>query len=119
MATFDKAKLSASTDGAGVKIAAIAASGTVIHTSATGTGDNRFDEIFLWGVNTATASRKLTLEWGGTTNPDNRIEQTLPSREGLQPLAPGLILQNAKVVRGFATAANVIVVYGYVNKIRP
>ena len=118
MATFTKAKLSGSTDGQGVSIVATAATGTVIHTSATGTGDDRHDEIFLWGVNTATAARVLTLEWGGTAA-GNQIRQTLASRDGLQPLAPGLILQNARVVRGFATAANVIVVYGYVNKIRP
>ena len=115
MATFDKAKLSGSTNGRNIKVAATATAGTLIHTAVSGTTD--FDEIWLWATNTTTTDVVLTIEFGGTTSPDDHIIQTIPAKSGLVLICPGLVLQNSTVVRAFAGSANVINIDGFVNKI--
>lgn len=118
MATFAKQTLSGSTDGRGIKVAATATAGTTIHTgSSTAT---TFDEIWLYAVNTDTTARKLTIEWGNTSSPDDLIEISIPAESGLTLLVPGLVIKgNATplVVRAFAASANVVVIHGYVNRI--
>lgn len=118
MATYSKVKLSGSTDGRGVKVAATATAGTTIHTgSATAT---TYDEVWLYAVNTSTASVKLTIEWGDTSSPDDLIELTVLPEAGLVTVIPGLVIKgNATplVVRAFAATANVITIHGFVNQI--
>lgn len=115
MAVFEKRLLSASTNGRPVKVAATATTGTTIHTAVTGTTD--IDEIWLYAVNSDTTVRKLTLEWGGTTSPDDLIEEDIPAESGLFLIAPGLTLQNGLLVTAFAETANVILIHGFVNRI--
>lgn len=116
MATYSRDKLSGSTNGKGIKVAANATPGTTIHTAVTGTDD--YDEIWLWAVNSYNlGSIKLTLEYGGTSDPDNLIEVTIPPESGLVLVCPGLVLNNEQVLAAFAASANYIVLYGYVNKI--
>lgn len=116
MATFSKQLLSGSTNGRGIKVAATATAGTLIHTAVTGTSAE--DEIWLYAHNTSAASVKLTLEWGGTTSPDDHIEVSIPAEgAGLILVAPGILLQNGLVVRAFAATANVLNIFGYVNRI--
>lgn len=117
MATAVKRKLSGSTDGRLIKVVATATPGTTIHTSVAGTTPGTFDEIWLQAVNSDTTDRKLTIEWGGTTAPDDLIEVTIPAESGLFIVVSGLILQNSSVVRAFAAAANVIMIGGYVHAI--
>lgn len=117
MATAVKRKLSGSTDGLGIKVVATATAGTAIHTAVAGTTAGTFDEIWLYAYNGDTVDRVLTLEWGGVAVPDNNIVVTIPSKTGLTLVAPGLILQNAKAVAAFASAANVITITGFVNSI--
>jgi hypothetical protein len=118
MATFSKTILSASTDGRAIKVAATATPGTTIHTgSATAA---TIDEIWLYAMNTDTLIQKLTVQWGGTTSPDDLIEINLPAEPGLVLIAPGLLVKgNATplIVRAFAAAANVVTIHGYVNRI--
>jgi hypothetical protein len=118
MATFSKTILSASTDGRAIKVAATATPGTTIHTgSATAA---TIDEVWLYAMNTDVAAQKLTVQWGGTTSPDDLIEITLAAEPGLVLIAPGLLIKgNATplIVRAFAAAANVITVHGYVNRV--
>lgn len=118
MATFSKIALSGSTDGKGVKVAATSSSGTTIHTgSSTAT---TYDEVWLYAVNSDTVDRKLTVQWGGTSSPDDDIEFTVKAENGLYLIVPGLVLKgNATplVVRAFAATTNVIVMHGYVNRI--
>lgn len=118
MATFAKAELSASTDGRPILVAATATAGTTLHTAGAVTGDDNYDEIWLWAMNSDTTARKLTLEWGGTTAPNDLIEVTIPAEAGLVLVAPGLVLQNGLLVRAFAATANVVTMHGYINKIR-
>lgn len=118
MATFSKIALSGSTDGRLIKVAATATAGTTLHTgSSTAT---TFDELWLYAVNSDTTDRKLTIEWGGVSAPDDLIEQTITAESGLVLVVAGLVIKgNATplVVRAFAATANVVMVGGYVNRI--
>lgn len=115
MASFTKLKLSGSTDGKQIKVAATATPGTTIHTAVSGTSD--YDEIWLYVTNNHTAAVALTIEFGGTTSPDDLIQQSIPAKTGLYLLVPGLVLQNGAVVKAFAGTTNVISVSGWVNRI--
>ena len=118
MATFSKELLSASTDGRAIKVAATATAGTLIHTGSTTA--TTIDEIWLYAVNSDSTDRKLTLEWGGVTVPDDLIEVTIGAEAGLVLLAPGLLIKGnstALLVRAFAATANVVDIHGYVNRI--
>ncbi len=116
---FNKNKLSGSTDGKGIKVAATGTPGTTIHTAVAGTTANTWDEIWLWCVNSSATAVKLTLEWGSATAPDDNIEVTIPPESGLFLVAPGLILDNTLVVKAFAGTTNVLIIHGYVNEVRP
>jgi hypothetical protein len=113
MATYTKEFLSGSTNGRQVKVAATATPGTLIHTAHA----TAKDEIWIWAVNSDTSPRKLTIEFGGTTAPDDLIELTLPAEAGLTMVIPGWILSNSLVVRAFCASANVVTVGGFVNRI--
>jgi hypothetical protein len=118
MATFSKIALSGSTDGRLIKVAQTATAGTTLHTgSATAT---TFDELWLYAVNSDSTDRKLTIEWGGVSAPDDLIEQTITAESGLVLLVAGLVIKgNATplVVRAFCATADVVMVGGYVNRI--
>ena len=118
MATFTKVKLSSSTDGRAIVVAATATAGTTIHTgSSTAT---TYDEVWLYAQNTSTSAVKLTIEWGGTTSPNDLIELTVQPEAGLVTVAPGLLIKgNATplVIRAFAAVAGVITIHGFVNQI--
>jgi hypothetical protein len=118
MATFTKLILSASTDGRAIKVAATATPGTTIHTGPSVA--TTIDEVWLYAMNTDSTPRKLTVEWGGTSSPDDLIEILLPVEPGLVLIAPGLLIKgNATplLVRAFAETADVITIHGYVNRI--
>ena len=117
MATFTKAHISGAADGLAVKVAATSSTGTTIHTAVAGTTAGTFNEIWLWATNTSAASVQLTIEWGTTTAADGNIIVTVPPKEGLMQVIPGLILHNTKVVTAFAASANVICLHGFVNEI--
>lgn len=113
MTTIARTKLSGSTDGRGVKVAATSSSGTTIHQAHS----TAIDEVYLYAVNSSSSSVKLTLQWGGTSSPDDDIEVTIQGEAGLVLVAPGLPVTNSIVVRAFASTANVVVLHGWVNRI--
>jgi hypothetical protein len=119
MATFSKVKLSGSTNGRGIKVAATATAGTTIH--ATGTSSSILDEVWLYAYNSDTATIALTIEWGGVSAPDDNIKLSIPATSGLTLVVPGLILSGtgsvASTIAAFAGTANKIVITGYVNRI--
>jgi len=112
---YKKRKLSASTDGRGIKVAATASPGTLIHTATTSVAANEWDEVWLRVVNTSASAVKLTVEWGGVTA-DDQVEVTIPPEGGFTEVIPGHVLQNGAEVRAFAATANVLIVHGYVNR---
>lgn len=117
MAQFIKLSLSGSTNGRLIKISETSSPGNTIHTAVSQT--TSYDEIWLWAMNSGTSDVVLYIEWGGTSNPDDRIILTVPWRAGLILVVPGLILNGGVVARAFASESNVITVGGYVNRISP
>ena len=113
MATFTKQILSGSTNGRGIKVAATSSAGTLIHTAPS----SDIDEVWIYAMNTDSASKKLTLEWGGTTSPDDLIEITLDAEPGLVLIVPGLPVTGSVAIRAFAASANVVTIHGYANRI--
>jgi hypothetical protein len=113
--TATKRKLSGSTDGKPILIAATGTPGTAIHTAVSGTTAGTYDEIWLWVHNTSASIVQLTIEFGGATAPDQNIIMSVTARQGLYLAVPGLILQNAATVKAFAATTNVITVTGFVN----
>jgi hypothetical protein len=119
MATFSKLALSGSTGGRLIKVVQTATTGTTIH--ATGTSASILDEVWLYAVNSDTTARKLTIEFGATSAPDDLIELTIAAESGLVLVVPGFVLAGtgsaARTVTAFAATANVILIGGYVNRI--
>lgn len=118
MATFSKTVLSGSTDGKGILVAATATPGTTIHTGPTNT--DHLHEVWLYAMNTGTSFTKLTVQWGGTTTPNDDIELSIQAESGLVLVVPGLILKgnaSALIVRAFAATTSVITIHGFVNVI--
>jgi uncharacterized membrane protein YjjP (DUF1212 family) len=114
MATFSKIDFSGSTDGKQIAVVATATAGTLIHTAQSGTAGQ--DEIWIFATNPTASAVVLTIEYGGVTTAD-QIKVTIPSQAGLTTVVPGLILNNALVVRAFAATASAINISGYVNRI--
>lgn len=122
MATFSKQKLSGSTNGRGIAVAATATLGTTIH--ATGTSATILDEIWLYANNIDSVARTLTVEFGGATTTSDLIQISIPATpSGLYLVCAGLILSGtgsaATTVTAFATAASKIELFGFVNRITP
>lgn len=119
MATYTKVPLSVQVDGSPIKVVATASTGTTIH--ATGTSASIIDEVWLYAYNSSTAAVLLTIQYGGTTSPDDDIKITIPSQSGLTLVVPGLILSGtgsaANSIYAYAGTANVVTVSGYVNRI--
>lgn len=118
MATFAKTILSGSTDGRGILVSATASPGTTIHTGSSTAAD--LHEVWLYAMNTSGTITKLTVQWGGTTTPNDDIELSIQPESGLTLVAPGLLIKGNStplVVRAFAATTNLITIHGYVNTI--
>lgn len=112
-----KRKLSGSTDGQPIAVAATASAGTTIHTAyTTVTTLGHYDEVWLWAANVTTTNQVLVIEYGATGTA-NQIETQIPIDSGSILVLPGLLLQNTKIVRAFTTTANGVNVFGFVNRI--
>lgn len=112
MTTIASVIPSGSTSGKPIKIAATATPGTTFHTAHA----TSHDEIWMWLSNTDSADRNVTVELGGTTDPDNHLDFIVPTGETILALA-GIRLTGSVVVAAFASAANVVTMSGNVNRI--
>tara|TARA_A100001201_G_scaffold46751_1_gene47243 strand:- start:78 stop:440 length:363 start_codon:yes stop_codon:yes gene_type:complete len=119
MATFTKAHLSGAADGLAVKVAAESSTGTTVHTAVSGTTAGSFSEIHVWAHNNSAGAVTATFEWGTTTAADGNLTVTVPPKQGLLAVIPGLILHNAKVLTCFVGSgdANKLLLFGFVNEI--
>lgn len=109
---YTREPLSGSTHGRGIKVAASSTPGTTIHTGQAST--TLTDVVTLYATNTDTVTRRLTLEWGGTTSPDDNLIFDLPPKSTI-PIVADLIIRNSLVIKGFADVANVVIVHGFIN----
>lgn len=110
--------LSGSTNGKPIKVTGTATGSSVtVHTGVTGTLS--IDTVFLWASNTSASAATLTLEWGGTTDPDNLLVKGYPIAANSAPvlIASGIPINNALVIKAFAGTANVLNLSGYVVRI--
>jgi hypothetical protein len=73
----------------------------------------------LWAQNNDAdgETRTLTIEFGGTTSPDNLMIIPVPCKAGPVLVCPGLPLRNTLVVKAFADEADDLVIYGHVNRV--
>jgi len=111
--SYARLPLSGSTDGRGIKVAAVATPGTTIHTAqASGTF---VDVVTLYAYNSDIVDHRLTLEWGGTTAPDDNLVFDLPSKATV-PIVVDLTIRNSLVVKAFADLTNVVVIFGFINR---
>lgn len=117
MGTITKVILSGSNNGRQIKVSNTSSPGNTIHTAVS--GETSMDEIWLAAVNSSGSDVKLTIEFGGTTSPDDLIEFTVPAEDGLYWIVKGLLLQNGLAVKAFAATTNVILINGFVNRITP
>ena len=116
MATYSIEKLSGSTDGKGIKVTGTTSAADVtIHTATAGAGD--IDLITLYAVNQDTANRDLTIAWGAETDPDNLMTVTVPFKAGPVLICDRVPIMNSLVIGAWASAANVVMVYGYVSRV--
>ena len=109
-----RVEFSETADGLGIEISQTATAGNTIHTAHT----TSYDEIWAWANNNSTATKRLTVEWGGVASTDDHIVVDVPPI-GAPPslIIPGLILTNSKLFLAFCETTNVISVFGYVNRI--
>lgn len=118
MALFTKKILSGSTDGRPVLVAATSSPGTTIHTGSSSA--SVIQEVWLYASNPSGVARTVTVQWGGTTSPNDHTTFVLPAQSGLVVVAPGLVLRgNATplVIRAFADSASQVNITGFVNEI--
>lgn len=116
LASFSKILLSGSTDGRAIRIASLAAPGTLIHQSqALTTG---FDEIWLYGQNNSVNDVLVTILFGGN-QPEDRITMTVPGQVGLYLIVPGLAINNSVQINAFASTLDVVSIFGFANRMVP
>ena len=106
---------SASTNGRPIKVVATSTPGTLIHQAFTTTVTGCLDTMVASVYNSDTADRTITFECGGTSSPDDHVKRTIPAGETVYVPLPGL--NNNLNLRAFGSAANVLVVSGYVERI--
>lgn len=119
MATYSRRLLSGSTSGKPIKVTGTATGSSVtVHTAIAGA--DVFDEVYLWVSNNSNAAATLTVEWGGTTDPDDLIckAYSIPQNTPSVPIASGVPLNGGLVIKAFAGTANVLCLTGYVNRIQ-
>ena len=108
--------LSGSTHGAPIKVAATSTPGTTIHTATSSAGNPNYamDLVTLYVSNTHTAAVNLTIEYGGTTDPDHLILDAVPIPINTRPIQIcfDFPLRNGLVIKAFASTANVLLIYG-------
>jgi hypothetical protein len=119
MATYSRRLLSGSTSGKPIKVTGTATGASVtVHTAISGA--DVFDEVYIYASNNSNATATLTVEWGGTTDPDDLMAKaySIPANTPAVPSATGQVLNGGLVIKAFAGTANVICLTGFVNRIQ-
>jgi len=113
--TIQYGHLSASTDGRGIKIGAVATPGTLIHQAINAT--NRIDRVWLFLYNSDAADIEVTLELGGVTVPDDLVLVTIEAKKGKFLVLDGDPYQNDVKIAAFAVGnADKVIASGQVHR---
>jgi len=113
MSEWTKEILSGSTHGRGIKITQAATPGDLVHMAINDT--DLIDEVYLFAVHNHTTYVDVTVEFGGTTDPDDLIVTRMQPRQEYV-ICPGHPLRNNLAVRVFASVADVVAVFGHVHR---
>lgn len=104
---------SGTTNGRPVKVTSTTSgAANTLHTTGAG-----IDEVWIYATNTSGSSVLLTIMLGGTTNPDDYIQKTVPAQDGEYLIIPGHRLNGSVAIKAFAATANVINCIVNVNRI--
>lgn len=115
---IQKRRLSGSTSGMGILLTGISTAEAVsIHTATSSTQEGTYDEVWIYARNGHTETVTITIEYGGTTAPNQQITKAIPPDGEMHLVIPGFVLQNSLVVSAFASVASVASIYGFVNRI--
>jgi hypothetical protein len=109
---YTREPLSGSTHGRGIKVVATGSTGTTIHTGQAST--TLTDVVTLYCCNTDTVTRRVTLEWGGTTAVNDNMIFDVPPKSTVL-LVADLIIRNSLVITAFCDTANITSIFGFVN----
>lgn len=116
--TYTIEKLSGSTDGKAIKVTGTNTAGSVtIHTAGAGSGDIDLVTLYAQNNDADGETRTLTLEWGGTSDPDNLIVVPVPCKVGPVVVCDRLPIMNSLVVKAFADEANDVQIMGFVSRV--
>ena len=108
--------LSGSTNGRGIAVTADSPSGApTIHTATSTSG--KIDYIDLWACNTSGGAVVLTVQFGGVSDPDDIIRDSLAANSGTVRIANNLPLAGGLVVTAYAGTADVITIFGAVKTV--
>jgi len=119
MGTIVNVKLSGSSDNEPIGITSTTSSGaTTIHTASGSSGDNSFDEVYLWANNGSTGSINCILEVGDTLAAHNIIV-TVTSKAQPVMILPGKQIEKGLVIKGWKSTAALtpLNVFGNCNRI--
>lgn len=123
--TFSIVPLSGSTDFRGIKITQTASPGTTVHTAQ---ASATLPDMVTFDIeNTDTSARPYTVEWGGTSNPDDRITGVILAGSFARvctqkPIRNALVVKVSSITltwvdgASYTGAANVLVVHGNVQR---
>ncbi len=123
--TFSIVPFSGSTDFRGIKITTTASAGDTIHTAQASATLPDFLDIDI--ENTDTSARPYTVQWGGTTSPDDKMTGVVMAGQLLR-ICTQKPIRNALVIKIFSGtmtwidglsytgAANVLVAHGKVQR---
>src|SRR3990167_5529640 len=116
MATI-RTVLSGSTDGRPIKVVATSSPGTTIHTASSILTE--VDAIYLWAANTSGTAATLTLQMGGTPDPDDAHPKVYSLAANGIPtmIVAGAVLRNALILKAYSGTANTITITGYVLRV--
>lgn len=117
MADYSRILLSGSTSGRPIPVAAIATPGTAIHTAVAGAV--AWDEIYIWVSNVTAAPAKITIEFGGVSNPGDHLVKslTIPAYSQAIPIVTGQVLNGGLLIKAFSDVASALNITGHVNRI--
>jgi hypothetical protein len=113
--TVSRIPLSFSTHGRGIKVAATSSPGTDIHTATSSTTD--CDVVTLYAYNSSASAVNLTIQWGGTSTPDDDIKLSIPATSGLTLVVPDMVIRNSLLIEAYAGTTNVVTIHGFVNRV--
>jgi len=116
ISSIERIPISGCSNGRGIKITGTTSEGAnTVHTATSTSGV--IDEVWLFCYNSDTSSRTLSLCLGGTTSPDDIVNIVLLPQQGDILVLAGECFNGGVVLKAYGSAANVLVIRGYVNRI--